>query len=362
MNALVDAALIDGSPHLQLEPIDPNAARAVTELLRALPERAQWRLGEQHLQLQWSEPRLDDVRIALELRAGAHTLLLAFDSLATFDPLLVGAPFSRLPAPMRTRTLHRWLARALDSLPAALRESADLTHVAWDTPIAAARWPCRIAFELSRAGGSSSHCIVAATNAAAFDWLRSVLPANAEHATLRTTLAIPVRAVVGETLLPVRSIESLECGDVVWIATARHTRRGISIRLTTHDGRLAWRGDLKRNDFRLLEREPADALALSQHCGGSAMDPDYRATMREIEIPVTFDLGELAIALKDLERMQPGELLELPQAAESTTVHLRVAGQVIAAGRLVAVGRKLGVRMTDVGAMRETSSTAITDA
>lgn len=64
-----------------------------------------------------------------------------------------------------------------------------------------------------------------------------------------------------------------------------------------------------------------------------------------LDIPVTFDLGEVAVALRDLERIQPGYLFELPQDAVHATVNLRVSGTLVAEGRLVAIGKRLGVRI-----------------
>ena len=86
------------------------------------------------------------------------------------------------------------------------------------------------------------------------------------------------------------------------------------------------------------------------------MEKEHR--MGSIKIPVTFDIGELSIALQDLERAQAGQILELPQDLSSTRVHLRVSGQIVATGELVCVGRRLGVRMTDIRPLRESDAPA----
>jgi flagellar motor switch/type III secretory pathway protein FliN len=60
-------------------------------------------------------------------------------------------------------------------------------------------------------------------------------------------------------------------------------------------------------------------------------------------------LGELALTLQQIEHLQPGQTLELPQDVSESRVRLRVHGQTIAEGRLIVIGRKLGVRLERVG-------------
>jgi flagellar motor switch/type III secretory pathway protein FliN len=67
-----------------------------------------------------------------------------------------------------------------------------------------------------------------------------------------------------------------------------------------------------------------------------------------LETPVTFDLGEINMKVQDLERLQPGQIVDLPQDITATTVALRVAGRRVAEGTLVAVGRRLGVRISRI--------------
>ena len=72
------------------------------------------------------------------------------------------------------------------------------------------------------------------------------------------------------------------------------------------------------------------------------------ATTATLEIPVTFDLGELNVAVDALEHIQPGRLFELPQEVADAIVNLRVSGQLVARGKLVVIGRRIGVRVSDV--------------
>ena len=73
----------------------------------------------------------------------------------------------------------------------------------------------------------------------------------------------------------------------------------------------------------------------------------------QLEVPVTFDLGELHLKTSDLELLQPGHIIELQQDVATAAVSLRVGECVVARGTLVAIGKKLGVRIGTIVASPE---------
>jgi len=77
------------------------------------------------------------------------------------------------------------------------------------------------------------------------------------------------------------------------------------------------------------------------------------ATHWQLDVPVTFDLGELHLQTADLERLQPGNVIELQQDVATAAVSLRIADRRIAEGTLVTIGKRLGVRISTVMAQRE---------
>ena len=74
---------------------------------------------------------------------------------------------------------------------------------------------------------------------------------------------------------------------------------------------------------------------------------------RQLDVPVTFDIGELPMKVGDLERLQPGYVIELPQDVGAAVVMLRVGDRYVATGTLIAVGKRLGVRIENIAAQRE---------
>lgn len=70
--------------------------------------------------------------------------------------------------------------------------------------------------------------------------------------------------------------------------------------------------------------------------------------IEQLELPITFDLGELSFPISDIELLAPDYVFELPTEAADAIVNLRVHGKLIAQGNLVTVGRRLAVRLTQV--------------
>ena len=68
----------------------------------------------------------------------------------------------------------------------------------------------------------------------------------------------------------------------------------------------------------------------------------------QLDVPVSFDLGELHLKIADLELLQPGHLIELEQDVATISVGLRVGERIIARGMLVAIGKRLGVRVSAI--------------
>ena len=68
-----------------------------------------------------------------------------------------------------------------------------------------------------------------------------------------------------------------------------------------------------------------------------------------VEVEVEALLGASSVTLERLFALKAGELIELDAAADEPVL-LRIAGKPVARGLLVAVGDRLGVQITEVGA------------
>jgi len=65
-----------------------------------------------------------------------------------------------------------------------------------------------------------------------------------------------------------------------------------------------------------------------------------------LDIPVRFEIETVPVSLADLESLRPGSVVELATPLAAASVRLVACGQVIGRADLVAVGDRLGARIT----------------
>lgn len=76
-------------------------------------------------------------------------------------------------------------------------------------------------------------------------------------------------------------------------------------------------------------------------------DPTDAEVVGDIQVPLTFCVGESLIDIRRLESLTAGYTFELSTLVESA-VSIKVFGQVIGHGQLVQIGDGLGVRLLDL--------------
>lgn len=342
--------------------IDTSTRDAVNEWLkrRCAPL---FQLGPEEFELRWLESAGDLWHVAIELSVGSHRALLLLDSLAALDPLLVGEPFTLMPHALRDLAVQRFAARILSYAPPALANALELRSIHWDG-VGLPEWRCRLPFVLRRrSDGTQLTGTLLFENAQGLKWLHGILPVDRTSEEVRLSLPAPVRLSLGGSTISSTSLTALEAGDVVWIETANINREGVAVELTALRGRCSWRGRVRRESLRIVAAaefdssaaQPRTPLSISPAVPGTGVHP-MDAQRWQLEVPVSFDLGELQLQVADLQRLQPGQIIELPQDVATATVSLRVAERCIAEGTLIAIGKRLGVRISTVIAQRETGA------
>lgn len=99
---------------------------------------------------------------------------------------------------------------------------------------------------------------------------------------------------------------------------------------------------------------PTGAVQDDGPAAESAVDP---ASVGALELPVVFEIGRLHLRLDELAALVPGHTLALGGETPSPVVDIRVAGQLLAQGRLVDVGGMPGVQITRMHAAGQDSGT-----
>lgn len=364
----------------------PNAtAEAVTELgeARALPRadaanvRALNRLygaapwpdvaarGTRY-RIRWhhDEDSGHTMRESYRFRLGAHTGRMAMNA-PSLQALLGERRTDLLPRDLRYILLADALHPVIDALEKALR-----LHFEWQPSEAGAREtherreptpllhcdPERAAFFVATPsdGGDVLRGFVQFDDAATLD---ALVPASTVLQRRGTRagdafdgLRLPVNFCLGSTPIQLREIGSIRPGDIVGIEQWRSS--GAAIVVTAE---LGGPSGLHLSAF-------AEGSHITvQQSRDSAMKPDTPAPVADaadnvnlpidrldaLEVTLRFEVGDLSLTLGELKSIRAGHVFDLGQPLNRSPVRILAHGNVLGKGYLVAVGDRLGVRVSE---------------
>lgn len=312
-----------------------------------------FRLSGNEYEIRWlvaADPRW---QVVVELAAGTHRAWLALDGFAAIDPLMVGEPLSLMPVPLRNLVVHRVIARLLSAAPKALAAAADVRAIHWNVPLSTAA-SCRLMFTITRRSDrvQSMGALVFET-AAAIEWLDATLAVDDASRSIGANVRVPLHLRIGRSMLPTNELSALRPGDVVWIETASIARAGLAVELGTAEQECIWRCRVQRHALRIVAAGTPVESARTAVTGNTRGAQVMSAERWRLDVPVTFELATLSMKVNEIEHLQPGQIVELPQDVATASVSLRVAGTPVAEGTLIVVGKRLGVRVARVLARTE---------
>lgn len=329
-----------------LPSIEPPVRDALNHWLRRRMAPV-FRIGGSEYELTWrvvAEPRW---HVIVELTAGVHRAWLALDGFAAIDPLMVGEPLTLMPAPLRQLAIQRLIARVVTNAPRGLAAAVDVRSVQWDAQLSDSGG-CRLMFDITRrADGVQSMGALLFERPAALAWLDEILPVDDASRRLRARVRVPLHLQLGHSKVPMNDLGALRADDVVWIETASIARDGVAIEVVTAGQKFVCKGRARRHELKLVTAGPA-ATTVSKEAAQASVMTEGQAMSAErwrLDVPVTFDLGTLNMQVDEVEQLQPGQIVDLPQDVAAATVTLRVAGAPVAEGGLIVVGKRLGVRI-----------------
>ncbi|CAJ0736994.1 hypothetical protein R16034_00567 [Ralstonia edaphis] len=169
-------------------------------------------------------------------------------------------------------------------------------------------------------------------------------------------LAIGVHFSIGQTQLRASELRGVAKGDI--IAIEKWTSRGAALEcvgtvpgiptlgIAAHALGKQIMVDAVRHTERDMpdERNPAKPVQ-AKGLPGAATAGAPVASFDDIEVLTTFELAEQALPLHVLRNLAPGQVIELEQPLNHTTVQIRANGTLVGSGQLVAVGNRLAVRV-----------------
>jgi type III secretion protein Q len=311
--------------------------------------------------LQWThDASLGTVaRESYRFRFGAHVGHLALDA-PSAQALLGERRLDLLPRDLRYILLADALHPLIDALEKTLR-----LHFEWQPSGTATRDardeapprcdPERAAFFVAVPPGGEGALLrgcVQFEDAATLDALvpADAGPRAARPASAFDALRLPVHFLLGSTPIQLREIGSIRPGDIVGIEQWRSS--GAAIVVTAELGGPAGRQ---------LSAFAEGSRITVQQSRDSAMKPDTPTPPADaaasvnlpldrldaLEVTLRFEVGDLSLSLGELRSIRAGHVFDLGQPLNRSPVRILAHGNVLGKGYLVAVGDRLGVRVSE---------------
>ncbi|WP_354683487.1 type III secretion system cytoplasmic ring protein SctQ [Cupriavidus necator] len=183
------------------------------------------------------------------------------------------------------------------------------------------------------------------------------------HAAWTERLAVPLAVRIGTTRLAVGEMRGIEPGDILGIDHWHSQGSALVVRCTTGRNGPGWTalaegrrlivqpGGADRTDVsngaHMEERDNAQQPQPIPH-PDAAQPPLSR--LDNLEVTLRFEVGDVAVPLAELRAVGPGYVFELPQPLKQSEVRIVANGNRIGTGTLIAVGNRLGVRITGFAA------------
>jgi type III secretion protein Q len=321
--------------------IDPSRLPAV-EAVYSGHGSAQMVLGGQAYLLQWKcPPVLARAPLLLSLRTRSGGVQLALD----VHDVFAFWPAEDFPIPKGLLAIHlleecslllKWVEDAFNTVITGLEIS--------DHPA-----PFRPLLSLAVTNASTRHegwvhvlSLPTAWNLKRLKQQRT----RASAAELQQTLSLRMRLQVGQTVISTRELRALEVGDILimdkWVSVGNQLRIDGYVEDALPPLLVMWAneqhatvGSINLQGFPMQRNETNSDAISNEH-------------VDELEVTLTFHLGERRIKLGELQDIRPGYVFELENSLNRSSIRVAVNGTNIASGQLMAVGERLGVRVTRI--------------
>lgn len=331
--------------------LDAVAARALNRLYGRVPPLALSLQGTDY-ELHWC---LDGTTPAAlhtyRFRFGTQTGHLGLDGPA--QAMLLGERRAELlPRDLRYILLADALAPLANRLEEALRRRFE-----W-APLDAAEGPVAhdpqhaAHFRLAKAGDAwGCGGWVQFNEPGALGELLSALPPTAfVHRHSLEWLRVPLSFTVGSTGIRLHEVGSISKGDIIGIEN--WSSSGSALVVTAELGGPAGRhlvGWAEGSRITLQQLREPD---MTQHTTATDAAEQQEGQLPldrldALEVTLRFEVGELSVSLGELRGVCAGHVFELGQELNRSPVRILAHGNVLGKGYLVAVGDRLGVRVTE---------------
>lgn len=335
-------------------------AASVGALNRIHAHRPPWlvRLGGQEHLLHWARPGREPFACHERywFRLGPHRGRLGLDLFGQELALGGEREAHRLPLELRYVLLADLLFPLVERLEQATRLPFEWTPSPGEA--AGEGGPQAVYFRLVRRDGARScEGFVEFDDGAAFEALMAPLAAlpRTPHPGRLDWLRLPVSFGLGSTRLPVGEMQAIRPGDIVRIDNQQHG--GAALRVAVLVNGSAQRHLSATVDGARISIQPLEEPAMThspQGAGDAGATADAASApidrLDALEVVLRFEVGSHTLSLRELRSIGAGHVFELGEPLSRSSVRITAHGNLIGTGHLVAVGDRLGVRVSDFAA------------
>ncbi|WP_173514812.1 type III secretion system cytoplasmic ring protein SctQ [Sinorhizobium psoraleae] len=175
-------------------------------------------------------------------------------------------------------------------------------------------------------------------DAGGLEWIAGCCSALPVVYAVPDDLAISLDLTVARVSLSLAELDALTRGDVILLDVPPVANEGAMSVLLCFSGSSQFRASIM--DGRLTVLSAVDRMMDRP----DSLPPE---TFDGIDLPVDVHVGRLTMSLKQVRELAVGQILDLGFDA-TTTITLRVNGQTVAAGELVRIADRTGVRILDM--------------
>ncbi|HRK56519.1 MAG TPA: type III secretion system cytoplasmic ring protein SctQ [Burkholderiaceae bacterium] len=304
-----------------------------------------------------------DQRIVPHSRAyrfmlGPHIGYVGLDMLA--ESMLLGERFSdMLPRELR----YLLIADALEQWAQGTEQVVGM-RLEWAPPAANEPEPSvtdiesAALFKLYKENNPRGQCggFIKFDDATVLDQVSESMTALLAPAVPRTLgwLQFPLSFGIGTTRLTLEELKSIEVGDIVSVDERPLSSEGMLVeaRIKGNPG-IDIIGQVKGFNITVKHWKVQTMTQGNPNAPDSSIEPSAPQAanvppdhLGGLEVPLRFEIGDLSVSLADLKHLQPGFVFELPQPISHGTVRILAHGNLLGTGYLVAIGDRLGVRVT----------------
>jgi type III secretion protein Q len=165
-------------------------------------------------------------------------------------------------------------------------------------------------------------------------------------------LRLPMPLSLGSTQISLREMRAVRPGDIISIEDWASS--GAALRVTARAGGAGgfhFAGLAEGTRFTIhsakedaMNRDSDAAVALPGDDEAGQLPLDR---LDALEVNLRFEVGDLSLTLGELRSVRAGHVFELAQPLNRSTVRILAHGNVLGKGYLVAIGDKLGVRVSE---------------